>query len=114
MRSFVATSVIHLIGVILLLGSPSTEAFTPSSKILAANSKHAAKSANVVNTPVVALKAYKKREPAKTPEEKEKTPPLKLFITYMTPWLNPNSIFVYMFAVVIALGKYSEAHPHGM
>lgn len=35
-----------------------------------------------------------------------------LFLVYMTPWRNPNSIFVYMLLTLIALGKYSESHPH--
>jgi hypothetical protein len=34
----------------------------------------------------------------------------KLVLVYMTPWKNPNSIFVYMFALLYALGKYSESH----
>jgi hypothetical protein len=34
----------------------------------------------------------------------------KLILVYMTPWRNPNSIFVYMFALIYALGKYSESH----
>jgi hypothetical protein len=34
---------------------------------------------------------------------------LGLLLVYMTPWKNPNSIFVYMFAVVYGLGKYSES-----
>ena len=33
-----------------------------------------------------------------------------LFLTYMTPWINPNSVFVYLFLTLYALGKYSEAH----
>ena len=45
-------------------------------------------------------------------QEKEKiqvTDPLQLVLLYMTPWVNPNSIFVYLFAILYALGKYSEA-----
>jgi hypothetical protein len=33
-----------------------------------------------------------------------------LLIQYMTPWKNPNSIFVYMIGLLYLLGKYSEAH----
>ncbi|KAL7559891.1 hypothetical protein ACA910_005388 [Epithemia clementina (nom. ined.)] len=33
-----------------------------------------------------------------------------LFLTYMTPWKNPNSIFVYLFLTLYLLGEYSEAH----
>ena len=31
-----------------------------------------------------------------------------LLFTYMTPWKNPNSIFVYMLLTLYCLGKYSE------
>ena len=34
---------------------------------------------------------------------------VELVILYMTPWRNPNSIFVYMFGALYFLGKYSEA-----
>eukprot|EP00977_Amphora_coffeiformis_P008490 scaffold1923_cov160-Amphora_coffeaeformis.AAC.2 len=37
------------------------------------------------------------------------TDPLQLFLVYMTPWRNPNSIFVYLLIILYALGKYSEA-----
>ena len=40
---------------------------------------------------------------------REKKNALELVILYMTPWRNPNSIFVYLFAGVYFLGKYSEA-----
>ena len=33
-----------------------------------------------------------------------------LFLVYMTPWKNPNSIFVYLFLTLYLLGEYSEAH----
>ena len=44
--------------------------------------------------------------------ETESEPPsaLGLLVTYMTPWRNPNSIFVYMLLLLVALGKYSETH----
>ena len=35
---------------------------------------------------------------------------LGMVLLYLTPWRNPNSIFVYMFLVLYGLGKYSEAH----
>lgn len=54
------------------------------------------------------LQAVKKKNDGK-PETKKITDPFQLVVLYMTPWKNPNSIFVYMFAVVYALGKMSEA-----
>jgi hypothetical protein len=48
----------------------------------------------------------------KKPEEpeREKNDGLSLFLLYMTPWKNPNSIFVYMLLLLYVLGKSSEAH----
>ncbi len=40
---------------------------------------------------------------------REKNNGLELVILYMTPWRNPNSIFVYLFGALYFLGKYSEA-----
>lgn len=47
----------------------------------------------------------------KTPKEpeREKKDALGLLILYMTPWKNPNSIFVYMLLLLYGLGTYSEA-----
>ena len=39
----------------------------------------------------------------------EKNSPMQLFFIYLNPFLNPNSIFVYMFSIVYFLGKYSES-----
>lgn len=49
---------------------------------------------------------------AKVSPEEQREPPsaMTLFVTYMTPWKNPNSIFAYMLIILIALGKYSETH----
>ena len=45
---------------------------------------------------------------AKKPE-REKIEGLDLVLLYLTPWKNPNSIFVYMLLILYALGKYSES-----
>ena len=37
--------------------------------------------------------------------------PLELFILFMTPWRNPNSIFIYMLIILNVLGKMNEATP---
>ena len=52
---------------------------------------------------------WAKKKNAK-PEKKQITDPLELLILYATPWRNPNSIFVYLFGLLYALGKWSEAH----
>ncbi|KAG7342190.1 hypothetical protein IV203_007282 [Nitzschia inconspicua] len=56
---------------------------------------------------VTTTSLFVKKKPVE--QEKEKTNALGLFILYMTPWRNPNSIFVYMLLLLYALGKYSEA-----
>jgi hypothetical protein len=33
-----------------------------------------------------------------------------LFLIFMTPWRNPNSIFVYMFLILYGLGTWKEMH----
>lgn len=57
-----------------------------------------------------ALSAKKKKNNEREIQEKIKmTDPVQLLLLYMTPWKNPNSIFVYLFALLYALGKISEA-----
>jgi hypothetical protein len=51
----------------------------------------------------------KKKKVADEEPEREKKNGLELVLLYMTPWRNPNSIFVYMIGTLILLGKYSEA-----
>mmetsp|Transcript_5375 Transcript_5375/g.13504 ORF Transcript_5375/g.13504 Transcript_5375/m.13504 type:complete len:138 (+) Transcript_5375:119-532(+) len=51
----------------------------------------------------------KKKTKQEEPEVKEEKRGIELVLLYMTPWRNPNSIFVYLFATVYFLGKYSEA-----
>ena len=46
----------------------------------------------------------------KQPQPLQDLDPVRLVIAYMTPWRNPNSIFVYLLALLYCLGKYSEAH----
>mmetsp|Transcript_22036 Transcript_22036/g.28527 ORF Transcript_22036/g.28527 Transcript_22036/m.28527 type:complete len:125 (-) Transcript_22036:228-602(-) len=51
-----------------------------------------------------------KKQPSKEPFDREKQDwNLGLVLQYMTPWKNPNSIFVYMFGTLYVLGKISEA-----
>jgi hypothetical protein len=54
-----------------------------------------------------------KKKGDKTDETLQKMPsPTDLFLAFMTPWRNPNSLFVYMLIILYTLGKYSEAHRH--
>ncbi len=66
-------------------------------------------SSSSLNTALFQAKPKNKNSPNNTPE-KEKQTGISLLFTYMTPWRNPNSIFVYMFGLLYVLGKYSESH----
>ena len=46
-------------------------------------------------------------------EEREQPRGLGLVLLFMTPWRNPNSIFVYMFLILYGLGKYGELKASG-
>ena len=52
----------------------------------------------------------KKGGPADDSQPPEKSSPLDYFILYMTPWKNPNSIFVY-FILIINLLSYLGLGP---
>ena len=59
---------------------------------------------NSVATISPRLDLAKKKEP-----EKRKTASVpELILLYLTPWKNPNSIFLYMFLILIVLGNISE------
>jgi hypothetical protein len=55
----------------------------------------------------VVLSAKKKGPDNKKPE-KEKVSGLDLVLLYMTPWKNPNSIFVYFILIINILAKIKE------
>jgi len=64
------------------------------------------------NTVVVSSRQSTAHRLAKTPQKeppKESPKGLDLILLYMTPWRNPNSIFVYLFAIIYVLGKISES-----
>jgi hypothetical protein len=63
----------------------------------------------VLQTPTSSIALHAKKQPSTPEPEREKTDGLGLFFLYMTPWKNPNSIFVYMLAGLYFLGKYSQA-----
>ena len=55
----------------------------------------------------------KKKKIVEEEEEREQPRGLGLVLLFMTPWRNPNSIFVYMLLIVYGLGKYSELKASG-
>lgn len=68
---------------------------------------------NIPPSLVPLLQAAKKQTPPTTNKQKRETvqitDPLELLVLYLTPWKNPNSIFVYLFALLYILGTISEA-----
>jgi acyl-coenzyme A synthetase/AMP-(fatty) acid ligase len=52
--------------------------------------------------------ASKKKGPDDKKPEKEKVSGLDLVLLYMTPWKNPNSIFVYFILIINILAKIKE------
>ena len=55
----------------------------------------------------------KKKKIVEEEEEREQPRGLGLVLLFMTPWRNPNSIFVYMLLIVYGLGTYSELKASG-
>jgi hypothetical protein len=67
---------------------------------------------------LIVLDAKKKKKISSSveeEEEREREQPrgLGLVLLFMTPWRNPNSIFVYMFGILYVLGKYGEMKSSG-
>jgi hypothetical protein len=58
---------------------------------------------------VAALAAKKGGQDDKIPEREKASSGLDLFLLYMTPWRNPNSIFVYFILIINILAKVREA-----
>mmetsp|Transcript_15921 Transcript_15921/g.20213 ORF Transcript_15921/g.20213 Transcript_15921/m.20213 type:complete len:129 (+) Transcript_15921:84-470(+) len=65
---------------------------------------------NNINKKKTVAKKKNNKNKGKVEEEEVKSKGANLILAYMTPWRNPNSIFVYMFGLLYALGKYSESH----
>lgn len=80
-----------------------SQAFTKSG-ITANSLKHS-------NSALLAKKKGKEVGEASASGDKKKLDPLELILLFMTPWRNPNSIFVYMFLILYVLGKMNET-PH--
>ena len=100
---------------VILLASHPIESFQPISRAAQTPSRHfdLAKSTEQQSFGSSALSLTemnlkKKKAPAEEPV-REKNSPAELVLLYMTPWRNPNSLFVYLFGAVWLLGKYSEA-----
>lgn len=58
---------------------------------------------------LTAKKPNKKSGGGAEEEKKQVVDPLELFILFMTPWRNPNSIFLYMLIIINILGRMQES-----
>ena len=105
-----------LVAALSLVGPWAVVAFSPQVRPLAnsrAVSKNIASSGAAslsarADTAVFAAKKPKGSE-AKEGEKKQVVDPLELFILFMTPWRNPNSIFIYMLLIINILGRMQES-----
>ncbi|VEU42518.1 unnamed protein product [Pseudo-nitzschia multistriata] len=96
---------------LLLLSIQGIESFEVGSRAIKRSPSAARVPSNQLSNraePLSILNA-KKKKTVEEKTEKEERSGFGLFLVYMTPWRNPNSIFVYMFGVLYCLGKYSEA-----
>ena len=92
--------------VLSLVGPSAVVAFPPQVRPLV-RSQAASKNARA-DTVIVAAKKPKSGE-AEDIEKKQVVDPLELFILFMTPWRNPNSIFIYMLLIINILGRMQES-----
>ena len=110
-----------VLAVAALIGASTVHAFAPQSVV----GKHVQPSV-VLNNPFNDANAqeitsstaiFAAKKPNKSggginaEEEKKKqvVDPLELFILFMTPWRNPNSIFLYMLIILNILGRMQES-----
>ena len=100
-----------------LVGPSAVVAFSPQVRPLARSqaasksipsSGAAAASIARADTVIVAAKKPKGGGPEEG-EKKQVVDPLELFILFMTPWRNPNSIFIYMLLIINILGRMQES-----
>ena len=101
--------------VLSLVGPSAVVAFPPQVRPLvrsqAASKNVASSGASSIaraDTVIVAAKKPKSGE-AEDIEKKQVVDPLELFILFMTPWRNPNSIFIYMLLIINILGRMQES-----
>lgn len=80
------------------LSSPNRQALTPYRKNGCSMQKR-----------VTSLSLEAKKDKSMPDQKKKNEWDLGLLLVFMTPWRNPNSIFVYMFLILYGLGKMSEA-----
>ena len=91
--------------------SPEVRPLRPLARSQAASKKIASWGASSIartDTVIFAAKKPKGGGPEEG-EKKQVVDPLELFILFMTPWRNPNSIFIYMLLIINILGRMQES-----
>jgi hypothetical protein len=114
--SYVITA--FFVAVLSLVGPSAVVAFSPQqvhvrplARSQAASKNIASSGASSIARADTVLFAAKKPkgDGAKEGEKKQVVDPLELFILFMTPWKNPNSIFIYMLLIINILGRMQES-----
>jgi hypothetical protein len=101
---------------LLAVGSSGFQPVSPAGRPLAGGT--ATTGAPTTPLPVArsfgttALAALKKDKKDAKSEKSAQKWDVGLLLVYMTPWKNPNSVFVYLFAALYILGSISEARHH--
>lgn len=107
-----------ILAVAALIGPSAVQAFAPQSKVgkpiapsVASNKPFNNVHAQEIttNTAIFAAKKPNKSGGGTEEEKKQVVDPLELFILFMTPWRNPNSIFLYMLIIINILGRMQES-----
>mmetsp|Transcript_13606 Transcript_13606/g.17834 ORF Transcript_13606/g.17834 Transcript_13606/m.17834 type:complete len:119 (+) Transcript_13606:43-399(+) len=109
-KSILLTFLLMLIGSSAFLSS-SSPTYTRNERAIVANIPATSPCNVLLKKNELALLAKKGKD---EDEENSSSSPLKMLFLYMTPWKNPNSIFVYMFVGLYWLGKISEARHNEM
>ena len=108
-RHFLALSLVTILIVAASTLIGPVAAFQPASPSLSLSSTATNKQSSSVVLHAFKPPTFKKKTPEPVIEKEKSSSALDLITLYMTPWRNPNSIFVYMLILLFALGKYSEA-----
>ena len=109
--------VVHRVGAFQMT-APTRSFVTQKQERFSAVPLQAAKKAtvgarNVNNKKTVVQKKkvtppMKKMTIKKTNETKEKVPASKMLLAFLTPWRNPNSIFLYMILIINLLAEVKK------
>ena len=107
---------LFILAFLSLTGPSAVHAFAPKSTVgkhvapsVASNNPFNDVNAQETTSVLTAKKPNKKSGGGAEEEKKQVVDPLELFILFMTPWRNPNSIFLYMLIIINILGRMQES-----